>query len=1036
MNPPESLFIRWTIHRPVTILMAFVALLVVGVAAYPRIPLQLMPPGISTGGVSIHIPVPDGTPEEVMEEVAKPAEDLLRTIADVREIFSSSSSNRCYLRVEFDPSIDTGVITGDIRERLDRAKLRWPEGVDRYNIWRGRMDADMPVYIVSVGLDTEDSDTLNDIFENVIQNRLLAIDGVARVSFWGLIDRRATIDLYNDRVAAHAVPLRSLIGRLGGDNVNVTCGRIRDGEREYLVRSIGKFEDFDEIRQYPVSESLRVEDIAEVGWYRTYKDRISRVNGLHSNVVVVHKDSIANTLDVCKRVHEALEGEIKVDLPRWYPGVRQVELHTFLDQGDVIQVSVDSLKESGAYGALFAVAVLYVFFRRVGVTLLVTVSIPFSLLITVVWIYFDAGSFNILSMMGLSLAVGMLVDNSIVVVENIVRWRDQGLSPVDSAVVGVQEVCVAVSLGTLTTVVVFLPMMFIGDPRFRSIYQEVGVPLCVSVLASLVVALVFIPQGVIVLQRLRRRVDGAAPAASSREPPLPRREALPIRWTVAIVDRCLRYRFESFVLASAIAASAVLAHRYLAKTDTLSEGSNRVEFRISLPKNLSLRDADRIFGDIERVFEERRQELELRSITSWFDARDGNLNLFFEKGVRVDAEDFFQRAKSYLPRIPDVRIELEGDVFAADRWGDRIRVFVRGNDFAGLQELGDAVRDALLDRQSFPEITDVVQARDEARDEVQVQVRRELAQHYGIDALTVSSNVAWAIRGAMLPDYETPDRELPFWIRYRDSIKENVDDLRAIPVYRPDGGFVRLENVADYAVHPGPGEIRRVNGRMTLAYTVESDTESIEALKARVRRRLDSVAAPEGFEISMNPGRGGFEADMKSTFFALGLAQLLVFFVMGILFESVILPFSVLFSIPYAFFGALWSLLLSGTPLDPGAMVGMIMLVGVVVNNAIVLVDAINRLRGGLARREAILEACRIRFRPIWMTALTTIFGLVPLVVLPQAGEGMDYKSMAIVLMGGLATSTFFTLFVVPLFYTLMDDLRGLVLAQLHSARG
>ncbi len=1034
----DSLFVRWTIYRPVTILVLFVALLVVGIVAYPGIPVQLAPPGISMGAVSIWIPVPDGTPQEVMEQVAKPAEDLLRTIPGVEEIFSRSGATSCHLRVEYDPHVDGDTIAADIRERIDRAKLRWPEGVDRYHLWRGRMDSDMPIYVASVGLDVDEERVdVNDVFENVIQNRLLAIDGVARVTFWGLIDKRVTVSLDNDRVAGHAVPVRQLIQRLASDNLNITGGKIRDGDREYLVRSVGKFGSFDEIRDYPINDRLRITDVAEVGYYRAIKDRLSRVNGLFSHVVVVHKDSLANTIDVCERVGELMNGEIRENLPRWYPGVRRVEIHAFLDQGQVIRISIDSLRENGIWGGLFAMVVLFAFFRHVRLTLLVTLAIPFSLLITVVWIYFRDGTFNIMSLMGMSLGIGMLVDNSIVVVENIVRKREGGLGRIAAAVEGVREVGLAVSLATLTTVVVFLPIMFLGDPRFKAIYQEVGGPLCVSVLASLVVALIFIPQGVIHFFRGRREGVPRERTGDDRTAGMDAASVLRPsrvnRWTQSFLDWCLRHRFEAFVLFALVVGSVWLISGRMKKSDDMGEGSSRVEFRVTLPKNTSLSEANDVFGRLEASLDARRDELGIRSLTSWFDSRDGNLNVFFEPGRRVRREEFFERIKPFLPRIADVRVELEGDVFSREGWGERVRVFVRGGDFRIVSELGDEVQRALLDREMFPEITDVVQAREDERDEVRVTVRRDWAQHHGIDAGSVGSMVSWAIRGAVLPDYETEDRELPFWIRYEDSDKENIDDLRAIPVYREDGVPIRLENLATYARYPGPGSIRRVNGKMTLAYTVEAETENTFELKNRVRRRLARISVPEGFEVTTDPRRGGFAEDLESTIFAMVLAMCLVFFVMGFLFESVLLPFSVVLSIPHAFFGSMWALYLTGVPVDAGAMVGMIMLVGIVVNNAIVLVDTINRRRGeGIARHDAILESARIRFRPVWMTALTTIFGLLPLAIFPQTGEGMDYRSMAVVLVGGLSTSTFFTLFVVPLFYTFFDDLRRVSLELVH----
>ena len=1022
----QSRFFAWTIRRPVATFVLFVALLVIGFMAYPRIPLQLAPSGISSGQVSVWIPVPDGTPPEVMDQIARPIEDLVRTIPGVRGVFSTSTATDCHVRVEYDPEIGQKSMGTDVRERVDRARVGWPEGVDRYFVFYGHLNSDLPVYIASVGLEVDDAnDDVDELFRTVIESRLLAVEGVARVTFWGLVEKRATIGLDNDRVAAHAVPVRDLIERLRSDNQNVTCGKLLDGGREYLVRSIGKFNSFDEIRDYPISPSLRVRDVAEVDYRRALRNRLSRVDGLLARVVVVYKNSKANTIDVCDRIKEVLEDEVRRKIPASYPGVKRVSIRPFLDQGEVIRLSIESLKENGAWGGLFAMVVLFVFFRRVRLTILVTLAIPFSLLITVVWIHFRGGTFNILSIMGMSLGLGMLLDNSIVVVENVVRRMDAGATRRTAAIAGAMEVGLAVSLATLTTVVVFVPIMFMGDPRFKSIYQEIGLPLCVSVMASLLVALVFIPQGVIAFGGGGRRQRSGIPVS------------LVNRWTTSLVGLCLRHRFEAFMLFALLLSSVFFVVDRLKKSDAISEGSNRVAFRVTLPKNLSLREANDIFAQLESSLNKQRKDLGIRSITAWFDSRDGDFSVILVPGKRVRESEFFEKVKPYLGHIPDVRVRLRADIYSEEGWGERLRVFVHGSDYDDLVSIGEQVRQELGDKSRFPEITEVTQSREEARDEVRVTVDRELAQHYGINAGGVAGMVSWAIRGAMLPDYESADREVPFWIRFEDPDVSGgnyrFDDLPAIPIYRVDGQPVRLENVASWKVYEGPGAIRRVNGKTSIAYTVEVETEDVFALKQRVRRQLSKISLPRGYEISMEPRNGGFEYDIENLIFALTIAFMLVFFVMGFLFESIVLPFSVLFSMPHAFFGSLWALYLVGSPLDAGAMIGMVLLVGIVVNNAIVLVDAVNRFRNsGLDRDDAVLEAVRARLRPVWMTALTTIFGLLPLALFPQTGEGMDYQGMAIVLIGGLTTSTFFTLFVVPLFYVLLDDLRQAAIGLAH----
>lgn len=1041
-----SPLLRWTVYRPVTVFVVFVAILVVGVMAFPRIPLQLMPSGLSQGVVGIRIQVPGGTPRENMEAIVKPAEELLRTIPGVQKLYSNTQSDRCYLSVRFDPSLDHGVFTAEVRDRLDRAKLKWPEGVDRYRIWRSGVEEDIPMFIAGIGVQYDrDQTDLTTVFDEVIGNHLRAIDGVARVRFWGLVEKRVTIDLDKNKVHAHDVNVRELVERLSRDNLNVTGGKTQEGDRDLLVRSVGKFESFEEIENYPVRPGLTVGDIAEVGYYRSLRNYWSRVNGEPSRFMLVYKDSLANARDVCRRIEETIE-RLKKELPRQNANIHSMEVFTFLNQGEIIELSIRSLGRSGAWGGVFAVIVLLIFFRKLRLTFLVTLSIPFSLLIAITWIYFADGTFNILSLMGLSLGIGMLVDNSIVVVENILRKREQGDDAVDAAVEGLRDIGLAIALATLTTVAVFLPLMFLANQSTRVMHTEIGVPVCVSVLASLIVALVFVPQGAILLLRAKKRRKAprrwrVLRVVWHRWTNRPRRYfdffervmlSLGARlnfWTQRVLGLCLAHRFEAFMVFGAILATSFWAWKKVPVTSDMESGQARIEYQVTLPKNRTFREANELFEQVEQVFDQRREELKIETITSWFNVQEGEFRLYFEPGVRIKAEDFFNEHKAILPKIPGVTIRISGDMFTAEDWGERLRVFVRGADLDTMYKIGEKVESELSNKGLFPELEDFRIQEDSARDEVRVTAAREIAQHYGINSQSIGRMVSWALRGAVLPDYQTEDRELPLWIRYDDADKEGIEELDSVPVYRPDGEPVRLENLAKLSVGSGPESIRRLNGKMTLGFVADIKSKDAHYVKQRVRRHLARMDIPEGFEVLLRlPGREAVD-DVKEGTMALVLAMLLVFFIMGLLFESFVLPFSVVLSLPHAFFGSLWALYLFGVSLDPVGIVGLVMLVGIVVNNAIVLVDTINRRRslGGLSRTDAILAAAKLRFRPIWMTAMTTVFGLLPLAAFRQIGEGIDYKSMSIVLIGGLTTSTFFTLFVVPLFYTILDDLRRVV---------
>ncbi len=1022
----HSWLLRSTIFRPVSILMLFVATLVVGVLSYPRIRLQLIPDGMTSPECGIWIPVPDATPQEVMQQVAKPCEDLLRTLPGLKRVTTSSGPRSCRIRLEFDPSYDLDEMIPEVRDRIDRARSEWPEGMDQYHVWR-ESEAALPVYIVSLGIQIDprrrEQTDLDHIFDEVIRKRLEAVNGVARVQVWGVLDKRVEIALDREQVFAYGVDLQSLVQRLIGDNRTINAGKVRDGDRELLVRFDGQFRDEAEVRAFPAGR-LTIDDFATIRERRAVRDRMARVNGQLARAVVVSKESTANAVEVCERVRVVL-GDLEAELRRTIPGVTGIESHAWLDQGEMINESIASLRGSATWGGLFAVIVLFLFFRRLGMTMLVFLAIPFSLLITVIWIYFSGGSFNLLSLMGLSLGIGMLVDNSIVVVENILRKTEQGQPPLGAAIEGVREVGLAVSLATLTTVMVFLPLIFLADPRFRVITAAIGLPLCVSVLASLVVALVFIPQGAIWLRRLATwslRRNGAASRASRRQRA---KWSLANRGTVAVLQWALTRRGRAYLACAAFLASTVLAFQLVGKKAANMEGPSRLQVRVELPKNFTLSEANDTFETIETAIREAGKPFAIDSITCWFDSQGGTLNMFPKTGHRVKEDEFFDHLRPRLPELAGVTYHLGFEDFGSDKGQQRLRIFIEGTDLEALDKAGRTVENALKDRARFPELREVQRWKDDEQEEVRILVNRRAAQHRGIDTTTVSRMVSWALRGATLPDFVVDDRERSFWIRYADADKENVEALNDILVFGSDGRAAPLSSLASLQMLPGSGDIHRVNGRMTVGLSARVEGGDVFSARKKAMYWLGRLDLPEGCELRSSRDAGGFEADLKNFFLALAMALFLVFFVMGLLFESWVLPLSVLLSIPFAFVGSMWLLVALGVDLDAVGMIGMLMLVGIVVNNAIVLVDYINRQRAaGFGRREAIVRSVHIRFRPIWMTALTTVFGLLPLMIFPQRGEGVDYKSLAVVLVGGLTTSTFFTLLVVPLLYATLDDVR------------
>lgn len=1014
MSSERNLLLRASIHRPVTVLMLLVTLTVVGAIAYRLIPLQLAPPGITENQITVRIPVPDSTPREVMEQVTEPAEELFRTIPGVTRIRSWSRANSASISVAHSSSQDGAVVYDDIRDRMERLLPSLPEGSDRYRIFRFNIETDLPVMMMAASFEesVEDADT---ILENVIQPRLEAVEGVARVEVHGLIAREVELELDPDQVQAYQVNVQRLIQRLGSDNMVAPGGVVEEGSRRYLIRLSSRFQSFEELQDYPVRESLSLGEIANVGYREGLRTFLARVDGKLCRLVQISKESEANTVEMCARVEREIE-RLKVD-----PRLSGFRFIPYFSQGRMIETSMASLRATCLWGGLFAILVLFLFLRHLRLTLLVATAIPLSLMMAVVVIFFRGGTFNILSLCGLTLGIGMLIDNAIVIAENIFRHRQLGSPPREAAERGVKEVALAVTLATLTTVAVFLPLIFLsGDSNVNVLLGELGLPVCYSLVASLLVALVFIPIATTYVRGESRQRSGGLTLTNAY---------------TRLLGFCLRNRFVTIVVCMLVLGSAQIPQSLMEKQGRGEEGTHEIQLWVECPRNFTLRETDEAMEVIRKSCEPLREELGIDSMAAWYGSTGGTFAFFLRPEVRTTERDFLTRAREVLPNLPGIKIHLDQGDDESESAEKEFRIRAYGRDPAILTSLLGQISERM---DNEPGVMEVRSPRDESNEEIIVQVERELAQRFDVNPGQVSNLIAWALRGAPLEDFHMDDEELPFWIRYAGGELDSIGDLYRVPVYSETGNEVPVANLASFSVDRGLPTIYRRDGRVaTWLRMVTSKDADEDALRLRAYQEFSELEdLPEGYELQVTDSRQGFDEGREDVMKAGILGLVLIFVLMGVLFESFLLPVSVIFCIPFLFVGALWFAFAMGSPMSEVGMIGFVILLGIVVNNGIVLIDCINRCRAGQANRtKAILEAGQARLRPIVMTACTTIFGLGPLIFLPQQGEGIDYRPLAVVVMGGLVSSTAFTLVVVPVFYTLLDDMRGKLLDGLKGIR-
>ncbi|RKY17026.1 MAG: hypothetical protein DRQ55_16740 [Planctomycetota bacterium] len=1005
------------VRRPVTITMLFLTLLGTGVMAYRKIPLTLLPGGLSSSSLSIWLPFPGAGPKEVEDQITRIVEDELRTIPGITEIFSFSAENGADISVEFGPKSDMNVAYGEVRDRIERVRGRLPSEMDRYIIRRWNSNTDMPVMWIGVEYDDTAEDPFGPI-EDIIVPQLEGVDGVALVGTFGVVDEAVRVFVDIEKVAGYGIDLGQIIRQMQSDNFTMPAGQLDDGQRTYALRIDARFQSVHEIERYPVGNGLVLSDVAEIVLARAYRDSVWRINGQAAVGMSISRESDQNTIAVCSRLEQKLA--LLEDDPR----LAGVKLNLFWNQKETILKSIDGLKGSAYFGGLFAVIILFFFLRDLRMTLLAAIAIPASLLSAVMAVYFSGHTLNLISLSGFTLGIGMLVDNSVVVIENIVAKRRQGLSRSASASSGAGEVGLAVLTATLTSIVVFLPLVFMdGDRNSKVFMAEVGLPISWSLMASLLVALVFLPTFAARLMNKRAPRQTVATSGHSR---LDRVYQHSLRWV-------LGHRFGAFLILMLVVIFSQWCGSQLRSSRGGEEGDRSVSLNIRTPSTYSLSETNKVFRFYEKWADEQMDAWGCDSYSAQFSRRGGEVS-FYPRDDITEQQNETLPDKLRLSAPPLPGIELQVGFSGA---GTDLRLDLNGPDSKVLTALARDIKEQLealtwidSEGRSKPLLDNVKTDLDSGLDEVHLQIDRDRASELGVAPEALRGMVAWGLGGQRLPDLTLGERDVRVLIEYGQSEQESLEFLRNLGLYTDQGTVVPLATVAHFEFDKALGTLVRRNARTTMGITAKPNCDNL----FKVSRDVDAVMAnhpfPEGYGWTEEGGQDDFDADMTELFRTLGFSVVLVYLLIAILLESAALPFSILFSILLAIMGVNITLLATDSAMNEMVGVGMVLLAGIVVNNAILLLDRVQRLRAeGFDRTEALVSGGRDRLRPILMTALTTIFGLMPMAVpriFPGQNESSGYEPMAITVAGGLAFSTFLTLLAVPLIYTWLDDVGDL----------
>ncbi|MDR1076575.1 MAG: efflux RND transporter permease subunit [Xanthomonadaceae bacterium] len=998
---------EFSIKRPVTTIMFFVSLVAVGLIASIRLPLEALP-DISAPFLFVQLPYTGSTPEEVERNLVRPAEEALATMPGIKRLQSTASADTGSVFIEFsDWDRDIAIAASDARERIDAIRGDLPDDFKRYYVFKWS-SSDQPILRVrlSSGIDLTGE---YDMIEREFKRNLERIPGVAKVEVSGAPPNEVEIAIDDNRLTAHGLSLNELTTRLQSTNFSISAGEIDDHGQRLRVQPIGELTDLQQLRDLIINDrGLRLGDIAQVRLKPTRMNYGRRLDGKPAVGLDVYKERSANLV----QVSSAALREIQTISQR--PSMSGLQIRVIENQGENVTSSLRELAEAGCVGLLLSIIVLYFFLRHWPSTLMVTLAIPICFIMTLGFMHFAGTTLNILTMMGLLLAVGMLVDNAVVVVESIYQEREKMPGqPLRASIVGTRNVAIALSAGTLCHCIVFVPNLF-GETNQVSIFMvQIAITISVSLLASWLVAVSLIPM-------LSARMPTPAMVKSEKGliPRLQRRYARLLRWS-------LEHRgWSVFGILAIIAISSVPMTRM--KTDMFGGDGGKETYISYQWRDSYTRDqmAEEI-GRIEDYLQRNRERFKIAQVYSWYsEQQDGSTMVAFDlpKGEKI--QPLVEAIRAGLP--PSARATM-----VVGNWGNG------GGQSQGVEVrlVGDATEvlsgiaaDVLPIMARRPQLRDAhVDAGSEST-ELAIRVDRERAAAFGFSADEVARYIGIALRGAQLREFRRGDTEVPVWVRFAGAEQYGVDDLEGFTVRAADGRAVPLLSLVAVSDQPSAARIQRTNLQTSL--TIKAGLgENVTAPEGRAAMEavLRQVAFPAGYGYTFEGGDSQEDQEaMQQMLFNLLIAFIMIYVVMAAVFESLLFPAAIMSGVVFSIFGVFWLFWLTGTVFSVMAFIGILVLMGVVVNNGIVMIEHINNLRrNGASRTEALIAGSRERLRPILMTMGTAILAMVPisLTTTQMFGDGPPYYPMARAIAGGLAFSTFVSLLFLPTIYAILDDL-------------
>jgi len=1025
-----------SINRAVTFSMIFIAIAAFGIVSLLRLSPELLP-DITFPVASIITTYEGVGPEDLEKLIARPLEETVSIITGVTEVTSICKEGVVVTMARFEWESDMDVAASDIREGLDIIRDYLPADASAPIVFK--FDVSMqPIMFIGVFSDTMSPAEIRMMSEDEIEPILERVEGVAFAGTMGGEKREIQVQVDKSKMEAYGLSIHQIVSAIGGENITMEGGDIREDKFTHLLRTVGEFTSPDQINDVVISYKdgapVYVRDVAEVHDTFAEKRQAVRVEGAPGITLYIQKQSGSNTVDVVDRVNVTL-----AELQESMEG--RARLVVIMDLSRFIKRSLSSLSSVAIWGAVLAVLVLFFFLHNVRSVMIIAIAIPMSVIATFVAMDFGGVTINMMSMGGLALGIGMLVDNAIVVLENVFRHRELGEDRRTAASSGTAEVSKAIVASTLTTISVFLPIVFV--PGIAGVlFEDQALTVTFSLACSLIVALTLVP---LLCSRFLHLQSEKRKRRTQFTYNLSRKIGLCMEKLDSFYQRVLNWALDhrkTMILGALgvflISLSLLWPFRFVGTEFIPNMDQGELIINMETPPGTSLEVTEEIISRAEKIVMDEAKD-ELDAIYTTIGSGEGISALFSGEGghsasvtlelVPVTERDRSQKEieqaiKKRMEKIAGIRVMAGGDPGAEMMGfgGSPVAVEIYGHDRDTAKQLADQIKEIV---RNIEGTTDIESSVEEASPETQIIIDRDRAYAMGLNVGSIASTVKANVYGTVATRFRDGGDEFDVLVRLKESDRRTKEDVYNTSIVSPMMQAIQLRNVASLQAAEGAVTINRKKQERLVTVTADLKGRDLGSVTRELRQELKSLEVPKGFLVSIS----GSAEDQMESFRWLGLALVgaifLVYAVMASLFESLLDPFIIMFTFPLALIGVVWMFFFTGTIFSIIAFIGVIMLAGIVVNNAIVMVDYINQLRdSGMELREAVVQGGRTRLRPILMTALTTILAMVPLALGVGAGAEIRFP-MARAVVGGLTTSTVLTLVLVPVLYAAFESIAG-----------